>query len=144
MRLVLDTNTVVSGLLWNGAEHALLAAAGVRSDVALYSSPPLLAELAEVLSRPRLATAVAASGLTPDMLMYCYLDVVVVVAPADIAPVVLADPDDDQVLACALAARADFVVSGDSDLRNLKSYQGIPIVAAAEGLRRIALTAGRM
>lgn len=92
MRFVLDTNTVISGLLWRGTEHALMCR---------------------------------------------YLDVVLVVAPADIAPVVRTDPDDDQVLACALAARADLIVSGDPHLRNLKSYQGIPIVAAAEGLRRI-------
>jgi len=41
------------------------------------------------------------------------------------------------VLACALAARADLVVSGDKRLRNVKSYQGIPIVTAAEALTRL-------
>lgn len=137
MRFVLDTNTVISGLLWRGTEHVLLAAAGERADVVLYASPWLLAELADVLSRPKLAQAVAASGLSAEALMSRFLDVVRVVAPADIAPVVRRDPDDDQVLACALAARADLIVSGDPHLRNLKSYQGIPIVAAAEGLRRI-------
>ncbi len=137
MRFVLDTNTVISGLLWRGAEHALLASAGERADVSLYASPWLLAELADVLSRSKLAQAVAASGLSPEALMSHYLDVVLVVAPAEIAPVVRSDPDDDQILACALAARADLIVSGDPHLRNLKSYQGIPIVAAAEGLRRI-------
>ena len=137
MRFVLDTNTVISGLLWKGTEHRLLAAAGERSDIVLYASPWLLAELADVLSRSKLAQAVAASSLSPEALMSRYLDVVLVVAPADIAPVVRTDPDDDQVLACALAARADLIVSGDPDLRNLKSYQGIPIVAAAEGLMRI-------
>lgn len=48
------------------------------------------------------------------------------------------DPDDDHVLACALAAQADLVVSGDSHLLDLNSYQGIPIVGAAEALERIA------
>jgi predicted nucleic acid-binding protein len=51
---------------------------------------------------------------------------------------VLADPDDDRVLAWALAAQADLIVSGDSDLLNLQAYQGIPIVGAAEALKRIA------
>jgi predicted nucleic acid-binding protein len=45
---------------------------------------------------------------------------------------VAGDPDDDQVLACALAAQADLVVSGDNRLRNLKSFQRIPIVSAAQ------------
>lgn len=49
----------------------------------------------------------------------------------------LRDPDDDHVLACALAAHADLIVSGDSHLLELKGYQGIPIVSAAEALKRL-------
>ena len=59
------------------------------------------------------------------------------IEPAVISPT-SADPDDDHVLACALAAQADLVISGDSDLLNLKSFQGIPIVDAAEALERVA------
>jgi len=47
------------------------------------------------------------------------------------------DPDDDAVLACALAARADLIVSGDEDLRVLAIFKNIPIVAAAEALARL-------
>jgi len=49
------------------------------------------------------------------------------------------DPEDDEVLACALAARADLIVSGDHRLLNVKAYQGIPIVSVAEALSRIEL-----
>ena len=59
------------------------------------------------------------------------------VASATIQRTVLADPDDDQVLACALAAGADLIVSGDTDPLNLKSFHRIPIVAAAEALARV-------
>lgn len=54
-----------------------------------------------------------------------------------IPPTVVADPDDDAVLACALAAQAEAIVSGDSDLLSLKSFQGIPILTAAELLGRV-------
>jgi len=47
---------------------------------------------------------------------------------------VAGDPDDDQVLVCPIAAQADLVVSGDYRLRNLKSFQRIPIVSAAQAL----------
>jgi putative PIN family toxin of toxin-antitoxin system len=134
----LDTNTVVSGLLWKGIEHGLLTEIGGRTDIALYASPKLLAELADVLSRNKLARAVAASGLSPDQSMSRYLEVVRVVTPTDVPPVILADPDDDHVLACALAARVDLIVSGDPHLLNLNSYQGIPIVGTREALERIA------
>jgi predicted nucleic acid-binding protein len=59
------------------------------------------------------------------------------VVPAVVAPVIRADPDDDHVLACALAAKADLIVSGDSHLLNLKTYQGIPIVGAAQALTHL-------
>ncbi len=49
------------------------------------------------------------------------------------------DSEDDEVLACALAARADLIVSGDHRLLNVKAYQSIPIVSVAEALSRIEL-----
>ena len=103
MRLVLDTNTVVSGLLWKSSPHQLLAIAGERRDISLHTSPKLLAELADVLSRNKLAAAVAATGKLPDALMRQYLNVVQIVTLASVVSVILADPDDDHVLACALA-----------------------------------------
>jgi putative PIN family toxin of toxin-antitoxin system len=137
VRLVLDTNITVSGLLWKGPPHTLLETARQYRDVLLYVSPKLLAELADVLGREKLAIAVAASGQPPETLMQRYLQVARIVVPATVAPVIVADPDDDHVLACALAAQADLIVSGDPDLLNLKSYQHIPIVDPAEALTRL-------
>jgi predicted nucleic acid-binding protein len=48
------------------------------------------------------------------------------------------DPDDDQALALALAARVDLIVSGDDDLLALGSFEGIPIVSPAQAVKRIA------
>jgi len=63
----------------------------------------------------------------------------VVVSPSMVARVVLADPDDDHVLAAALTGAADLIATGDKrDLLPLGSYQGIPIVTAKEALERIA------
>jgi putative PIN family toxin of toxin-antitoxin system len=134
MRLVLDTNTVISALLWRGVPHRLFAAARERT-AGFFTSPVLLAELEEVLGRQKLASAVAASRLTPRQLASRYRGLATVIQPAPIAPTVLADPDDDYVLACALAARADVIVSGDSHLLDLGSYQGMSIVTAATCLR---------
>jgi predicted nucleic acid-binding protein len=49
------------------------------------------------------------------------------------------DPDDDQVLALAIAAKAELIVSGDNDLLSLKSFEGIPILAPAEALLHIGV-----
>ena len=136
MRLVLDTNTVVSGLLWDRTPSRLIEAA-LQGRIELFTSEALLLELEDVLPRRKLARRVAASGLSIAQLTARFALLAQRIVPAAISPT-SADPDDDHVLACALAARADLVVSGDSHLLNLKSFQGIPIIKAAEALERIA------
>jgi putative PIN family toxin of toxin-antitoxin system len=135
LRAVADTNTVVSGLLYRGSERALLEAARA-GRFALYTSAVLLAELADVLPRAKFATRIAAMSVARIVRRYARLATRVV--PAQIGPSVPGDPDDDAVLACALAAGADLVVSGDKRLRNLKSWQRIPIVSATDALGIIA------
>jgi putative PIN family toxin of toxin-antitoxin system len=85
MRLVLDTNTVVSALLWHGLPYQLFTRSRAFS-LAFFSSPTLLTELEEVLAYPRLAKAVTASGLAPAQLLQRYLRLATVVQPAPIAP----------------------------------------------------------
>jgi len=136
MRLVLDTNVVASGLLWNGAPAQLIDAAQA-GEVELCTSRALLAELTRILQRSKFAKAIAVSGLPLDELVLGYAELATLVAPASIPPTVLNDPDDDHVLACALAAQAERIVSGDLDLLSLKVFREIPIVTAAEALRLI-------
>jgi uncharacterized protein len=136
MRLLLDTNVVASGLLWNGAPAQLLESAK-NNLVELCSSRILLAELARMLRRDKFSKAVSASDLTVDDLVLGYVELVTLITPLEIPPTILADPDDDHVLACAIAAQADYIVSGDRHLRDLKSYQGIRIVAAADAVATI-------
>lgn len=137
MRLVLDTNTVVSGLLWDGPP-SLLQEAARDGKIDLYTSPALLAELGRVLVRRKFLSPLERIRASVDELIEGYAELAQLVRPALIAPVVFADPDDDHVVACALAAQADLMVSGDSHLLNLKAYQGIPIVTAAEALTRLS------
>lgn len=137
MKIVTDTNVVVSGLLWLGTPGRLLEAAA-NGRVTLYTSPALVSELRSTLNYGRLAPRIQHSGLTLDELIGRYLNVAILVQPSAVPRIVANDADDDQVLACALEARADLIVSGDrKHLLPLGSYQGIPIIDAAEALRRI-------
>jgi uncharacterized protein len=71
MNVVLDTNTVISGLFWKGAPRQVLDLA--RSGViALFTSPELLAELADVLGREKFAKRLEQAQVTVDELVYGY------------------------------------------------------------------------
>jgi putative PIN family toxin of toxin-antitoxin system len=137
VRLVLDTNTALSGLLWGGTPGRLIDAAEA-GQVELASSAALLAELQGVLSREKFAKQLAKRGITVADVFDGYAAMVTLVAPAAIAPTITRDPADDQVLAAALAAQADLIVSGDAHLLDLKSFKGIEIVTAAVAVERIA------
>lgn len=137
MRLVLDTNVVASGLLWDGAPAQLLDAAHV-GEIEIFTSRPLLAELSNILTRSKFAKAIAATGLPSDELLLGYAELATVVVPAQISQTIKADPADDQVLACALAAHADWIVSGDKHLHGLGGeFHGIRIVMPAKAVQLI-------
>ncbi len=136
MRLVLDTNVVFSALLWRGKPYQLLDAISQHPDRSLFSSPALLDELADVLARPMAARRLALIGTNANTVLALYRKVVEVVEPT-LVPRVVRDADDDQVIAAALAAQADFIVSGDDDLLSIGRYQGIDIINAAQALLRL-------
>jgi putative PIN family toxin of toxin-antitoxin system len=136
MRLVLDTNVVVSGLLWQGAPRQVMDAAR-DGRVSLFTSPVLLEELQDVLSRPKFAARLAAAGVTADELLLGYAALAALVHPAGIPPVIAADPDDDAVLACAASVRAEAISSGDPHLLQLGHFQGIPVLTPAQVLASV-------
>lgn len=137
MRFVLDTNLLVSGVIAAGLPRRLIDGAKV-GEYELCTSEALLAELQRVLSREKFATRLARAGLTPDGIVSDLRRIAIVVSPAAVPRIVTTDPDDDQVLAAALAASADLIASGDRrDLLPMRSYQGIAIVTAREAVERL-------
>lgn len=96
MRIVLDTNVVLSALLWRGTPHHLLAAIGQRQGVQLCSSTALLEELADVLTRPSASKRLALIGKTAREVLADYVEIIELVEPASVPRVVADDIDDDQ------------------------------------------------
>jgi len=137
-RIVPDTNIVVSGLLWRGNPRRILDAAR-DGIIELYTSPVLLEELEDVLSCEKFAHRLAAANVTVQDLVSGYSALATVVEAEPIEPVILVDPDDDAVLACALSANAEVIVSDDNDLLNLKEHKEIRILTATEFLAELAL-----
>jgi len=134
LRAVLDTNIVLAGLLWNGPPNRLLRASG--EGLRLYSSRTLLDELAKTLTRQKFAKRIALQGSDIEALIEDYLGLAELVVPVAV-PRICRDPDDDHVIACAIAARAEIIVSGDRDLLELGHYGEIRIVNAASATAEI-------
>ena len=134
MRLVLDTNVLVSAFLWKGTPGKLIELAGER-EIRLFTSQVLLAELAEVLHRKKFAKRVQVTGFTAAELVKQYRHLAYRVTARQFTRQISRDADDDAMLACALAARAELIVSGDRDLLTLKTFREMPIVTAAEAVR---------
>jgi putative PIN family toxin of toxin-antitoxin system len=94
----------------------------------------LLAELAEVIARPKFAQRLRAAGISASFLVQDFARLAEIVEPATLSEPVSRDPDDDVVLATALAAKADLIVSGDRDLLDLGSVWEIRIVKTSDAL----------
>lgn len=130
-RVVLDTNTLVSGLGWGGVPVAVVDA-GLAGRFDIVTSPPLLAELRRVLSYPRLATVI---GDVDEIVRLISL-VSRVVEPAEALDLVR-DPDDNRVLEAGLAGEADVIVTGDADLLDLGTVGGIRVLTASDLLAEL-------
>lgn len=138
LRLVLDTNIVVAGFLWDGPPRRLIELAIERKAVALFSSPVLLDELAHTLGYSKFAAPIESfsTSIAPRVAQYSAL--VSMVTPANVPRIVANDADDDHVVAAAVAARAELIITGDSrHLLPIGIHQGIAIVTARDALDRI-------
>lgn len=143
MRIVVDTNLLVSGVISAGGLPRQLLDAAKRGEFELCTSEVLLAELLDVLSRNKFAARLTQAGLTPDGIVGDLRRLGIVVSTSATPPrVEPTDPDDDHVVAAAIAGTADLIASGDKrDMLPLGSYQGIEIVTARIAIERIGSAA---
>ena len=123
--------------MWHGTPYRLIQQAH-GGAVSLVSSPALLEELAEVLAREQFAAILARSGTTAAHLLKDTQRLDPSRHTTAATTPVCRDPDDNAVLAAALAAQVDLIVSGDDDLLTLHAFQGIPIVNSAEAINLCA------
>jgi putative PIN family toxin of toxin-antitoxin system len=137
VRLVLDTNVVASAMLWGGTPRLLLLAAR-DWRIEIFTSTPMLAELADILGRSKFARKIAASQLSVDQLAQGYAQLASVVRPAA-TPRIAPDPDDDVVIGTALAARAEMIVTGDKPLLGVGEHQVVRIVGVTVAVKTLAL-----
>ena len=132
-RVVLDTNVYYSALHTPGSRLEALIEAGVRErKYHLIASPFILHELYEKLIEEFLWEEARALAVVKKIVRAAER-----VNPKTVTAVIADDPDDNHILACALAGHADLLVSGDRHLLSLKNYEDIPIVRPRDFLRTL-------
>jgi len=129
---VLDTNILISALYWQFGNPSKILKRIIQGEIEGYISKEIIQEVKEVQKRDFDDSEKIIEEDVAFLLSYFnFIDV------TEIKEVVKEDPDDDVIIACALAANADYLISGDSHLLSIKEYRGIKIISAKEFLERI-------
>ena len=125
-KVVLDTNVLISGILFGGNPRQILELV-IQGRINAYISPAILTEFREVLIRPKF-------GLTHEE---CFSiakeieDIFCFVFPQITVDLIKDDPDDNIILECALAADVKYIITGDPHLLNLEWFEKIKIISPA-------------
>jgi putative PIN family toxin of toxin-antitoxin system len=131
MRIVLDTNILVSGLLYQGKPRSLIDLA-TQGQIEIVSSAEMINELREVLSREKFGLGREEQATIMDFIIrLCRITILKSKFKA------VKDPDDDIVVNTAYDGKAAYIVSGDKEVLELKQFGGIRAVKASEMLRLI-------
>lgn len=131
-RVVLDANVLVSALGWRGAPHQIVHSC-FEHRYELLLSPPLLEEIERVLHYPKFRFSPS------EIVDYLALltKTAEIVRPDFQLAVIEADPSDNRVLECALAGRAEVIVTGDDHLLSLGEFEMIRILRPQAFLNRL-------
>lgn len=137
MKVVVDTNIVISGMLWGGKPYEILARIERGQDIA-FVTREILQELYDVLHRPKFAAALANAGVMPgDILRWVVKHFALIVPGPVTLRTRLRDERDHKFIACAVACRADYLITGDrKHLIPLRRWRTTRIVSPETYLKR--------
>ena len=131
LRAVMDTNVLVSGVLWRGVPFELLRWAE-KNSLVIYTSLEILAEVHRVLHYPKFQQYIDNQQTSPGELFAKIASLCTIIQVDQVVKGVCSDADDEKFLSCALAANVEVLVSGDRHLLNLVQYQSVRILTARE------------
>ncbi len=126
LKVVLDTNVLISAILFGGKPRQILEKA-IRGEIRLCLSDPILEEIKGVLQRSKF-------DYSPEMIQFILTELMGIahfVNPSETIDVVLEDRDDNRILECAVEAGANYIITGDSHLLKLSKYLNIEVLNAA-------------
>ncbi|HLC31087.1 MAG TPA: putative toxin-antitoxin system toxin component, PIN family [Candidatus Nanoarchaeia archaeon] len=120
MKVVLDTNILISATIWDNSEAQKLLLKLIEKNIAIYSSKEILEEYQKVLARDFDYTEAEILSLTNLLLNF-----LIILEPIEKLNVIKDDPEDNKIIECALSAEAEYVVTYDKHLLDVKSYKNV-------------------
>ncbi len=132
VKVVLDTNTLISAIMFGGKCRNILEM-GISGKIKIAMSQDILKELAGVLvgKKFRVPTPVV------QQTIHELSEIAELVIVVDKINAIKSDHDDNRILECAVSAKADYIVSGDSDLLSLKNFKKIKIFSPSDFLLKM-------
>ncbi|MBF0531631.1 MAG: putative toxin-antitoxin system toxin component, PIN family [Candidatus Omnitrophica bacterium] len=137
LKVVIDTNQFVSAFLNHHGPSADLLQCWRRQQFILVISPAILREIKKVLDYSRIKQKYFLKDADIQALFVLLEQEAVLIPYPEPVRIIKDDPDDDKFIACALAADADYIVSGDRHLLDIGKYQSIKIVKVRDFLGSI-------
>lgn len=132
MKIVVDTNILISALGWKGNEYTLLEKC-INKKITLVISLDIIEEFRKVALRSKFGFTKEEVEDFTDAL----IETAIVVQPTEIIDIIKEDLPDNRILECAIEGKANYIVSGDKHLLNLKEFKEIKISTSSEVLKII-------
>ena len=129
LKVVVDTNVVVSGTILDHGNPYEILEAWRRQEFTLILSAEIMSEIVAVLSRPKLSKKYALTETLIARLTSAFDQDATMTTPISIEPIPGVEPADLKFLACAAACDADYFVTGDQKLLDLQTHKGTRIVS---------------
>lgn len=128
IRIVIDTNIYISAIFWNGRPREIIDL-GRDGKILIFTSVDIEIEIAD-----KLRTKFKLAEEDVNLILLDFSAFTLPIRPDRKVSAVQDDPDDNKFIECAIESRADYIVSGDAHLLNLKEFEGIKILRASEFL----------
>jgi hypothetical protein len=133
-KVVADTNVLVSATFWNGDSNRIIEKAELK-EIELIISKEIVEEFSGVLGYKEIQDKIKNKNLEMRRTVEKIISISTIVEPQERFQIIKEDPDDDKFLDCAVAGKADVIISWNKHLLNLKEFKGIKIVRPDEFLR---------
>ena len=131
IKLVLDSNVIISGIVFGGKPRRLLRHF-IEGNLELYLSKEIIVEVIEILRKKFKYTNLMLLGIENEL-----ASIAGIVEPTIKVDIITEDEDDNKILECALTAGCDYIISGDHHLLSIGEYQSIQIKSVSEFLDMI-------